>query len=227
MTFDICKTGLSADCGTLYVEDKTVYNSAPEARTNYALFLAGFYYVEGGEDTRLTIDNTLPETVVTWNVTSAGDGYHYFDLVPVIVWQPGDTYAEGDIVYENSYYWKSLGDTNVGYTPTDTPEVWWEKVDDPYLEITNTAGDTVIADVTRQDEFSLCRADKCYKRVVHDSVEAGCEDCSKLANKSFMRVDALLQDAYILVAQTNYTSAHKLALLLGDICNDLTDCGCS
>ena len=42
-----------------------------------------------------------------------------------------------------------------------------------------------------------------------------------------MRVDALLQDTYLTVAQTKYTEAHKMALLLADICNDLTDCGCS
>jgi len=42
-----------------------------------------------------------------------------------------------------------------------------------------------------------------------------------------VKVTGLVNDAYMLVAQTRFTEAHKVALLLMDICNDLTDCGCS
>ena len=54
----------------------------------------------------------------------------------------------------------------------------------------------------------------------------GCKKCDKFVSKNLMRVDSLLQDAYMLVAQTRYTEAHAVALLLQDVCNDLTDCGC-
>ena len=227
-TFDICKTGAAAECGSIFIDDQTVYAAPPDDRASYALFLAGFFYVADAEDVRVNIANTIPETVVQWEIPSASDGYYYFDLIPVIVWASGSTYYEGDIRYENSFYWKSLQDANMGNTPTNTEDVWWEKIADPYLEkdSLNSNLDLSIADVTREDSFTLCRADICYKRVVHDAAKENCKKCDKFVSKNLMRVDSLLQDAYMLVAQTRYTEAHAVALLLQDICNDLTDCGC-
>lgn len=225
MTFDICKVGLSAECTTLFVEDKSVYTSP--ARNEYALFLAGFFYMEDEEDIRINIDNTLPESVVTWEVPSTSDGYHYFDLIPVLIWNVAGTtpYLVGDVRYWNTFYWKCTV-ANTGDIPGVSS---WVEVEDPYLEkdSLNSALAASIADVTRVDEFSFCRADICYKRIVHDAAKAGCADCATFVSKNLMRVDSLLQDAYMAVAQTRYTEAHKIALLLQDICNDLTDCGCS
>lgn len=227
-TFDICKTGTAAECGSIFIDDQTVYGVAPESRVDYALFLAGFFYQEDVADARITIDNTLPETVAQWEITTASDGYYYFDLMPVLIWDTDLTYLEGDIRYQNTFYWKSLADANQGNIPTDTADVWWELVADPYLEkdSLNSASAASILNVTREDSFTLCRADICYKRVVHDAAKEGCKKCDKFVSRNLMRVDSLVQDAYMLVAQTRYTEAHKLALLLQDVCNDLTDCGC-
>jgi hypothetical protein len=226
-TFDICKGGVAAECGSIFIDDNTVYGVAPDDRASYALFLAGFFYVANAEDSRITIPNTIPETVAQWEVPSASDGYYYFDLIPVIIWDSGDTYLEGDVRYQNGSYWKSLQDANTDKTPTNEP-TWWEAVADPYLEkdSLNSASAASIADVTREDSFTLCRADICYKRVVHDAAKESCAKCDEFVSRNLMRVDSLVQDAYMLVAQTRYTEAHKLALLLQDVCNDLTDCGC-
>ena len=227
-TFDICKGGTTADCGSIFIDDNTVYGSPPDDRASYALFLAGFFYMEDATDARINIDNTLPETVVQWEVPSGNDGYYYFDLMPVLIWVASTAYLVGDIRYENSFYWKALT-ASTGSIPTNTEGVDWEKIADPYLEkdSVNSNSDPAIADVTREDSFTLCRGDICYKRVVHDAAKEGCKKCDKFVSKNLMRVDSILQDAYMLVAQTRYTEAHKLALLLEDICNDLTDCGCS
>ena len=227
-TFDICKTGTAAECGSIFIDDQTVYGAPPDDRASYALFLAGFFYMENASDARVNIDNSLPETVVQWEVPSTSDGYYYFDLMPVIIWDASTAYLVGDIRYENSFYWKALT-ANTDSIPTNTEGVDWEKVADPYLEkdSVNSNSDPSIADVTREDSFTLCRADICYKRVVHDAAKEGCANCDKFVSKNLMRVDSLVQDAYMLVAQTRYTEAHNLALLLQDICNDLTDCGCS
>ena len=50
LTFDICKVGNSADCGKIFIEDKTVYGAIPDDRASYALFLAGFFYNENADD---------------------------------------------------------------------------------------------------------------------------------------------------------------------------------
>jgi len=226
-TFDICKTGAAAECGSIFIDDQTVYAAPPDDRASYALFLAGFFYNANAEDTRVNIDNTLPETVVQWEIPSASDGYYYFDLMPVLVWVGGTSYLVGDIRYENTFYWKCILANASATTPTNTPTEW-ELVEDPYLEkdSLNSALAASIADVTREDSFTLCRADICYKRVVHDAAKESCTKCDEFVSRNLMRVDSLLQDAYMLVAQTRYTEAHALALLLQDICNDLTDCGC-
>ena len=195
-TFDICKGGTTADCGSIFIDDKTVYGSPPDDRASYALFLAGFFYNADAADTRVNIDNTIPETVVQWEISSPSDGYYYFDLMPIIVWDASPTYYEGDIRYENSFYWKSLQDANTNNIPTNTEGTWWEKIADPYLEKDNlnSNNDAAIADVTREDSFTLCRADICYKRVVHDAAKEGCKKCDKFVSRNLMRVDSLVQD---------------------------------
>lgn len=228
-TFKICKGGTSASCGSLFLDDLTTYGNAPEARPNYALFLVGFFYQENLADTPLVIDNTLPETVVQWEIPSPSDGYYYFDTLPVRVYDASLEYLVGDIVYQNTFYWKALLPIPTGFIPTNNPTYWEQIPEDElysHIEDLNSDSELAIADVTRSDEFTWCRADICYQKVVHASAQAGCKNCNKTANKDYIRVDSLLQDGYLLVSQTRYTEAHKTALLLQDICNDLTDCGC-
>lgn len=227
-TFDICKVGTSADCSLLYVEDKTVYGVTPDARADFALFLAGFFYQEGADDVRVNIDNTLPETVVTWDVTVSSDGYYYFDLLPILIWTSGLSFSIGDITYQNTFYWKSLTN-NSNIVPTNDNGTNWEQIADPYLEVgnLNALGNPVIEQVTRQDEISLCKGNICYGEVVHAMANECCTDCTSTNSLNYIKIDSLLQDAYILEGQTRYTEAHKVALLLQDKCNDLTNCGCS
>jgi len=229
LNFEICKVGKSADCTKLFIEDKTEYVSIPpDDRASYALFLVGFFYNKEGDDERLTIDNTLPLTVTTWEVEVTSDGYHYFDLLPILVWTSTNSYSIGDIVYENTFYWKALTN-NSNEIPTNTEGAHWEKVDDPYTEVdkVNDLGNPVIDKVTRYDDINLCKAEICYGKVVAEAAKNNCKDCSAAVNKDFMRVDVLLQSAFLLTAQTKFTEAHDVALVLQDICNDLTDCGCS
>lgn len=228
LIFDICKVGNSADCGKIFIEDKTVYGVDPDDRASYALFLAGFFYNENADDSRITIDNTDPLNVVTWEVLSNSDGYHYFDLLPIVVWKSATAFSVGDICYENTFYWKALtNDSNK--IPTNTEGVSWEKVADPYLEVDNLneLGNPVIAQVLRYDMVSLCRANICYGEVTSKAAENGCSDCTSSFNKEYAKIDVLIQSAYVKIGQTQYTAAHKIALLMQDICNDLTDCGCS
>ncbi len=228
LVFDICKVGNSADCNKIFVEDKTVYTTPPDDRASYALYLAGFFYNENAVGSRLTIDNTDPENVITWEVDSTSDGYHYFDLLPIIIWTSSLSFSLGDICYENTFYWKALT-SNSNQIPTNTEGIQWEKVEDPYLEIDNlnALGNPVIAQVLRYDTVSLCRANTCYGEVASKAAVEGCSNCADGVNKDFMRIDVLLQSAYVQLGQTKYTTAHKTALLMQDICNDLTDCGCS
>jgi len=228
LNFDVCKVGNKSDCSLLYIEDKTIYGTTPDARTDYALFLAGFFYQENADDLRVNIDNILSETVVTWSIPSTSDGYYYFDLLPILIWKSTLSFSVGDICYQNTFYWKALTN-NSNLIPTDNEGTDWEKVEDPYLEIENLneLGNPVIEQVTRVDEFSLCRADICYGNVVDDFAKNGCEDCNTANTKTMVKVTGLVQNAYMLVSQTRYVEAHRVALLLQDICNDLTDCGCS
>ena len=228
LVFDICKVGNTADCSKIFIEDKTVYGVTPDNRSAYALFLTGFFYNENADDSRLVIDNLDPLNIVTWEVDSTSDGYHYFDLLPILVWEDVLSFSVGDICYQNTFYWKALTN-NSNENPTNTEGTHWEKVEDPYSEVgnLNELGNPVIEQVTRYDMVSLCRANICYGEVASAAAEKDCSNCSEGVNKDFMRVDVLLQSAYIQTGQTKYTTAHKTALLLQDICNDLTDCGCS
>ena len=231
LDYNFCKTGVSDICDKFYIDDKTVYNNVVgENRIDSAHYLIGFDYVVNGDDVEIeNILNDDPLNAIQWEIPSSRDGYSYFDMIIARNWVNITPYWIGDIIYENTKYWKAIQDNN-NQKPTDTADVYWEEVPPEdlinYRDIQNSQAQNVV-DVERFDIINLCRAFICYGEVTTNAAENCCDDCLDQNNKDFIRVDVLVQAASILTGQLKYVEAHKVAALLADVCNDLSDCGCS
>lgn len=231
LDYDFCKVGVSEKCDLFYFEDKTVYNNVVgENRVDKAHYLVGYDYVTEGEDVVIEgINNDDPVNTINWEIPSTRDGYSYFDVLIVSVWIDTFPFISGDLTFENNKYWIALLDNN-NQRPTDTEGLYWQEVPSAtlvdYRDALNDNGSPAL-EVVRTDIINLCRSHVCYGEVVTNAAENCCDDCQEQNNKDYIRVDVLLQSATLLTAQTKYVEAHKVTRLLSDVCNDLSDCGCS
>jgi len=225
----LCKVGVTSDCSHYFIEDTTVYDLITDPRGAFAHFLVGYNYVLDDVDELIEgINNDDPTVTIKWKIPSEKDGYSYFDLIKVPIWDGTIPYVTGDITFENTKYWRAVSNHNNQQPSADLTNVYWEEVEDLYaikddLNLNNLPP----LETIRFDTVNLCRANICYGEVVAAASKEDCADCSELVGKDYMKVDVLLQAALLLAAQTKYVDAHKLALLLADVCNDLSDCGCS
>lgn len=239
LDYNFCKVGVTEDCSNFFFEDKTVYGAvgSGEQRTDKAHYLVGFDYVVEEEDLPIEgINNDDPINTITWEIPSTRDGYSYFDILVIDSWLSSNdgtnskAYVVGDITYSNGLYWLCILNHNNQEPSNDINNVFWVEI--PEEELYDKKDDTntnlqPAMEVIRQDILNLCRAYICYGEVVTNAAENCCDDCTEQNNKDFVRVDVLLQGATLLQAQTKYVEAHKVAALLSDVCNDLSDCGCS
>jgi hypothetical protein len=222
-----CYTAITADCGTITIDDITEYGNGELERTNVAI-VAYLYKPSWNPDvatSQVQLDTYAPETVIQWTAPITVDGHYLFLQYVVEEWDyiPDTNYLTDDIVYESGSLWRALSD-NFGNTPSTSPSIW-ELVTEQ-LDAIDTLPSTVTEGVT---EFVVtCRSEKCYAKVVASVAMTGqCGSCTEEElGKLYRRVDVLLQGAFVASGQLRYNDADEIISTLSEICQDIENCGC-
>ena len=231
LVLNICQTAQNADCSILTLTDQTgIYNDPDNIggygginpdRADLALYLLGYRYIEGETDEDITplINNTDPANVTSWAIANSSDGYYYFDLLAINIWDDTTTYAVGDLVFHSQVWYKAL-EISLDSTPSDI-NTDWEADPDLSLETENTS----LVASQRYNMIYSCRIEICYAKVVHDSgaVCTGCPDCQGQSLKLYMKLDVLLQSMFLNISQEKFIEADKEAQLLVGYCKK-TNC---
>jgi hypothetical protein len=220
-----CYTAITADCGTITIDDITEYGNGELERVAVAVF-AYLYKPSWDPDvatSQITLDTYVPESVTQWTATIAADGHYQVLQYAVELWDIANNYVIDDIVYESGSLWKSLT-ANIGATPSSSPSDW-ELLEDQ-LDTIETLPSTVTEGVT---EFVVtCRSEKCYAKVVASVAMTGqCGSCTEEQLGSlYRRVDVLLQGVFVAAGQLRYNDADEIVSTLSEICQDIENCGC-
>jgi len=231
LALNICQTARLADCSEFTLTDQTGdynattnpggYGTPNEGRSTLALHILGYKYVEGATDEDITalLNNTDPENVTSWSVPNTADGYYYFDILAVDIWDASVSYVVGDLVEYQGTYYKTLID-NLNSPPSDI-NTDWEIITDLSEEISNTS----LADYQRYHMVNTCRVEYCYGNVVHDSnaICQGCQDCQGKILKLYQKLDVLFQSIFINIDQDNWTKADLEVRTMIGYCQK-TDC---
>jgi hypothetical protein len=212
-------TAIDSDCDTITVTDGTGtydvndnpggYGAPNTERANLGLYLFGYEYNPDGDDSLLTVDNTNPTGVTGWNIDVSGDGYVYFILLAVPVWDAGTTYAIGDIVEASGVFYRSLTAGNLNNAPAGDLTNW-EVLTDATLIANYTSAANITAELqTRDDDVIVCNSEKGFAQEVSKAAAGTCCSSCQTANR-WERMNVLLQAAYVQLARNQFTKAHTL-----------------
>jgi hypothetical protein len=233
LELDYCRTATTADCLTVTITDQTGdydavdnpggYGTPNPDRADLALFLYGWKWVspdaDDPEDIPLVIDNTDPINVTEWQIEESLDGYYYYKLFAVPVWDIATAYVIDDVVYDSTYqeYYKAIA-PSTGSQPGDNPANW-EVVDNLIEEEENES-----LTVQLYNDAITCRAEACWSQVLSDYSDQCCKDCDGLDICSqWIKTDALLQAAFMNIYQEKWREADYILSTLKDLCADV-DC---
>lgn len=230
VTMSICQTATNADCTEFTITDETGLYSVTNTggygtpnldRADLALYLIGYKYEEGEEDSEITdlINNTDPENVTEWAIANTEDGYYYFNIMAIPVWDIAVTYAIDDLVFYQQVWYKTLI-ANLASEPTSV-NTDWEVIADIGTEIDNEATESTV----RYDFNYTCRVEICYAGIVHESgaVCNSCEDCTGKELQLYMKLDVLFQSMFIHMSQDNWAEADKVTRTITGYCSK-TNC---
>lgn len=220
-----CYTAITADCGTITIDDNTTYGGGELERVDVAV-VAYLYKPSWNADVetaQVTLDTYVPESVTQWTATISVDGHYQLLQYVIELWDASTSYAIDDIVYESGSLWKSLT-VNLNSTPSSNPSDW--ELFSDQLDTVETLPSTVTEGVT--NFVVTCRSEKCYAKVVASVASTGkCGSCTEEElGKLYRRVDVLLQGVFVAAAQTRYNDADELVSTLIEICQDVENCGC-
>lgn len=226
-----CQTSTTVTCTPFTITDQTGlydvnsnlggYGGINPARADLALYMIGYKYRESTDDENITalINNSDPNNVEYWEIPNSEDGYYYFNVLAVNVWDAAISYAVGDLVFYQQVFYKALA-INLNSAPSDI-NTDWEEVADMEDETENTS----LVNNTRYDMVFTCRIEACYGKIVHDSeaICAGCTDCTGQSLQLYMRLDGLFQSVFIHIDQDNWAKADKIVRLMIGFCKK-TNC---
>ena len=227
----VCMTANLADCSEFTITDQTGtyevdnnpggYGTPNEERVDVALYLCGYKYVKGADDTNITsvINNTDPANVTDWTVANSEDGYYYFKLLIANIWDVTVQYEPGDIVFYSQVWYKALT-THTGSAPSDI-NTNWEIISDMCDEEDNTS----LVSSTTYDMNFTCRVETCYANVIEDSkaICITCPDCDNSAIKLYIKLDVLFQAMWIAMSRLNWQIADEITKTIIGYCKK-TDC---
>lgn len=230
---EYCRTAITSDCATVTITDQTgVYDAvdnpggygAPNTeRADLALALFGWKWAapdaDDPTDTPLDINNDDPLNVASWQIEQSLDGYYYYKLFSVDLWDVATEYTAGHVVYDETYqnFYKAL-QISTGSQPGASPDDW-ELIDDLLVEEENDSL-TVIS----YNDVITCRAEACWSKVLEDYSDQCCKDCDGLDICSqWIKTDALLQASFMKIYQEKWQEADYILSTLKDLCADV-DC---
>lgn len=201
------------------VDNITGFGTINPDRSTVALYLYGYKYRPTSDDELLVLDNSADPLVVSqWSVPISQDGYYYFRMLGIPVWDAGVAYIVDDIVYHSSRYYKAL-DVSTGVDPLTDPLTWEEIPDLTTDEIFTNTSIYVVA----SDQVLNYRAKACYQTQVQLEAE-GCCDCHskdkskvKIYQKIFVHLTASSFDCL----QQKYPQADAELMFLAEFCESI------
>lgn len=141
----------SADLVTADIVDLTTYTTP--ARTDLALYMYLYKRAADLTDTSITVSNTDPENVESWEFSlSANDGWYVAILFGFPIWSAG-SYAQYKCVYHSGNYYKASTST----TGTPGVSVDWVLITDILAEVLNLANSGVY--ITQTNNFTTARSE--------------------------------------------------------------------
>lgn len=228
----LAKGSISSDCITLTVSDDTGnynvttnptgYGAPNETRANlYLKFFVTLRKSTGRES--ITVPAYNENTVTSWSVTIAEDGWYELYMFSCKAWSNAITYQLNYITYSASTdsYYKSIQGTNLNHAVSDT--AWWEvttDIDDFIAAINATQPDTY--NVTK-NIVELCRSRKCEGQML---LKAGCDCCDECALQQYEKVRMKVESAGWAEALGSFTEAQEIVENINEICANEIDCGC-
>jgi len=233
LELNICRTATTADCGTVTITDQTGnydavdnvggYGTPNPDRADLALFLMGWKWVspdeDDPEDVPLTINNDDPLNVTSWDIAQTIDGYYYYKIFGVPVWDVAVAYTTGDVVYDSTYqaYYKAL-QGSTGSQPGATP-LDWEVVENLLEEEDN---DSIY--LTDYNDVVYCRAEACVAKILSDYTDQCCKKCDGYdICKQWIQAETLFQSALVNSYQEKWAESDYILRYLADLCSNV-DC---
>lgn len=232
LELELTKDSISSNCLTLTVSDTTGdynattnptgYGAPNETRANlYLKFFVTLRKSTGRES--ITVSGYNENTVTSWAVTIAEDGWYELYLFACKAWSSGTTYQLNYIAYDASTdaYYKSIQGTNLNHAVSDA--AWWTvtaDIDDFIAAINATQPNTY--NVTK-NIVELCQSRKCEGQML---LKAGCDCCDDCFLKEYEKVRMKVESAGWAEALGSFTEAQEIVESLNEICANQIDCGC-
>lgn len=228
--------GVADDLSYVYIDDNTGnyevtdnpggFGAPNPLRNTIALYLYGYKYRPSSDDELLVFSQTAdPLTVSNWKINLTEDGYYYFRVLGIPIWDIATPYNVGDIVYDSSRYWIAI-DVSTGLQPLNNP-VEWEEIPDLTTDAIYT--NTSIYTGSLDQVFDY-RAKVCYQTQVQLEAE-GCCDChskDKSKTKIYQKIFVHLSAARFDCLQQKYAQADAELKFLEDFCASVNceHCNC-
>lgn len=177
LTIDL-SVDIASTRDSFVLNDNTVFTSP--VRSAYYIYVDAFKMAYNNTVTStLAVDNTLPNSVTSWNLVYTLDGWYKFYYAAIQAYDIGTTYAIYDAVFSGGNVYRSVQNGNTGNDVADT--IWWEVIIDP-AALANNKGETNeslnINTVIYQRVF-VANGQFAYGNFISDS--STCTDCNEAA----------------------------------------------
>lgn len=230
LVLQISKGAVDANLAYFYLTDSTGvydvtdnpggYGTPNPARNTLALYLYGYKYrANPTDDEAITINNTIPETVTQWEIPMTEDGYRYFRLLAVPLWDSSAQVTGNIRYYQSKYYIATGNSTNLD--PINNTGVWAEITDLTTAAVyANTSIYVLSYDIVTNYFGKQCMQTQMFNEA---NTNCNCDDNNRTEVRPYQKVFSMLYTAGILCAQAKYAQADDELLALSEYCSTL-DC---
>jgi hypothetical protein len=215
-----------------YLEDNTgVYNVTTNpggygtlnpARNTLALYVYGYKYRSTTPEA-LTIGNTIPLTATQWQVPMGEDGYYYFTLLAIPIWDTVPTYTINTIVYYQTHYYIAIA-ISTNQDPINNPTKWQLITDLTTTAIqTNPSIYYATFNTVVNYRGKVCLQTQTY---LEAKCNCNCDDNNRSEVRPYQKVAVMIATAGYLCAQQKYAQADDELVALSQYCSTLNCEGC-
>lgn len=222
----VAHASTSSDCATMTINHTTGdyaatnlggFGSPNPTRASQYLKLFVTLKTSNGDET-IALDAYTENTIESWDVDIASDGYYEVYLFACEAYSTGVTYGVGDIAYDagTDTYYKSLLASNLNFALTNT--TYWEEATliatfKAAVALYEAGTTDVVYYEAIDDTTVLCNSKKCRAKFYADSC------CGKCSDLKFDQADRLIRAVEAADELGAYASAQKGIEDLQNICD--------
>lgn len=202
----------SSDADTATITDNTVYGlSGNPARNTLAVYLELWKMASDSTSEAITVDNTDPENVTSWDFDSSDDGWYKARIYIVPEFDIATAYTTGQAVYYNAALYICIANST-GNLPSNTL----------FFSSSSLTGIASASNITTayQDYLVIEHGKKCAGDAAGEWYKA--KDCSN-CDKADLMSSMLQKRAMVIAAQrfasiSQYNKAEEIARKLETTC---------